>query len=560
MLVRSFLATLIITIICVHPALGQVADPAQEYIKELQRKKKLQELERSQSGQELKVPKIRDTGPDKTCFDIKSITLSGVTLLKPWDVNAITGSYVKKCMGQKAIKDLMQSITNAYFKQGYITSRVYIPKQDLKSGILKLLVIEGTIEELRYRHTDGKTKTLKGPFSKMLTAFPQAKGTILNLRDLEQGLDQINRLASSTASVDLLPGKKPGGTIVVITEKKLQRFRGYIGLDNNGSEATGEHRGRATIEMDDLLWINDSWAVSFLAAENTNIITTSLSIPYGRWTFSATGSYSENQQALTLTSLLFNQTVSTNLNLKYLLFRDAKTKIHVNGSLAHYWNSRYINAAELTPVYRGAGRVSVGGELHGKASVTSLDLGFGFGAPWWFSKAPEGAGNNGPDYNFKKLDGTFYWIKAWKWGRLIVNGYGQLSMDGLLSPDQLSIGGWDTVRGYHGAEASGDKGGYWRNEMILNLPNLSKETLSQPLHAFYSKHKTKLQPYLFLDAGKVWNNATNTQAAMMGIGGGLRLSTERINLETSVGAPLLDIENIETDKWQTYVNLTLKTF
>lgn len=545
----------------VVPSLSQsVIDPAQEFLKEQERKKKLKELERSQAGQELQTNKIKDEGLDKTCFAIKSIDLSGVTMIKPWGVTRITSPYLKNCMGQKAIKNLMQSITNEYIKKGLITSRVYIPKQDLKSGVLRLLVIEGTIEEIQYRQVEGKKKTIKGPFSKMLTAFPQLKGAILNLRDLEQGLDQINRLSSSTASVDLLPGKKPGGSIILITEKKTNRFRAYVGFDNNGSEATGENRGRASLEMDDLLWINDSWTMSFLAAENTNILTAGLSIPYGRWTFSASGSYSENQQDLTLTSLLYNQTASTNLKAQYLFYRDAKTKINLSGSLSHYWNSRYINASKLTPVYRGAGRFSAGGEFHGNGSVTSLDFGFGFGAPWWFSKKPEGAGNSGPDYSFKKIDGTFYWIKAWKWGRVIVNGHGQLSTDELLSPDQLSIGGWDTVRGYHGAEASGDKGGYWRNEVVVNLPDMPKETLPVSIQSFYSKHKSKLQPFLFFDAGQVWNNATDTDAAMMGIGGGARLSTERLNLEATIGAPLLDIENIETDEWQAYVNLTLKVF
>lgn len=561
MSLRLVVACFIICCSLISPSFAQsVIDPAQEFLKEQERKKKLQELERSRAGQELQTNKIKDEGPDKTCFAIKSIDLSGVTRIKPWDVTRITSPYLKNCMGQKAIKNLMQSITNEYIQKGLITSRVYIPKQDLKSGILKLLVIEGTIEEIQYRQVAGKKKTIKGPFSKMVTAFPQLKGAILNLRDLEQGLDQINRLASSTASVDLLPGKKPGGSIILITEKKTNRFRAYVGFDNNGSETTGENRGRASLEMDDLLWINDSWTMSFLAAENTNILTAGLSIPYGRWTLSASGSYSENQQDLTLTSLLYNQTASTNLKAQYLFFRDAKTKINLSGSLSHYWNSRYINASKLTPVYRGAGRFSIGGELHGNGSVTSLDFGFGFGAPWWFSKKPEDAGNSGPDYSFTKIDGTFYWIKAWKWGRVVVNGHGQFSTDELLSPDQLSIGGWDTVRGYHGAEASGDKGGYWRNELLLNLPEMPKDALPVSIQSFYSKHKSKLQPYLFFDAGKVWNNATNTDAAMIGIGGGARLSTERLNLEASIGAPLLDIETIETDEWQAYVNLTFKVF
>ncbi|WP_236044173.1 POTRA domain-containing protein [Klebsiella grimontii] len=39
-------------------------------------------------------------------------------------------------------------------------------------------------------------------------AFPRAEGRVLNLRDAEQGLEQLNRLNSRPLTVDILPGMR----------------------------------------------------------------------------------------------------------------------------------------------------------------------------------------------------------------------------------------------------------------------------------------------------------------------------------------------------------------
>ncbi len=61
--------------------------------------------------------------------------------------------------------------------------------------------------------TEGRveTVTLDGHQEKALKmAFPQAEGQVLNLRDIEQGLEQLNRMSSRALTVDILPGSREG--------------------------------------------------------------------------------------------------------------------------------------------------------------------------------------------------------------------------------------------------------------------------------------------------------------------------------------------------------------
>ncbi|MFK5155475.1 POTRA domain-containing protein [Glaesserella parasuis] len=59
------------------------------------------------------------------------------------------------------------------------------------------------------RVTEGKVAKLTGGSSQVNLAmlFPNIVGQPLNIKELDQGLDQANRLSSNQVSVDVLPAK-----------------------------------------------------------------------------------------------------------------------------------------------------------------------------------------------------------------------------------------------------------------------------------------------------------------------------------------------------------------
>ncbi|EON16702.1 outer membrane hemolysin activator protein [Cupriavidus sp. GA3-3] len=71
--------------------------------------------------------------------------------------------------------------------KSYVTTRVLVPEQDLSSGTLKLALLPGVIGELRFADPNlwGTRKS----------AFP-APRRLAELRDLEQGLEQMKRVPS----------------------------------------------------------------------------------------------------------------------------------------------------------------------------------------------------------------------------------------------------------------------------------------------------------------------------------------------------------------------------
>jgi hemolysin activation/secretion protein len=165
--------------------------------------------------------------PHEPKFAIRKIEILGVTRLSREEVSQLTSRYENRALGVSDINVLMEAITRAYVKRGYITTRVYLPEQNIRGGTLKLKVIEGRLESF-------STSTVKS--SQIATAFPTRPGSIIRLPDLEQGMDQLERATSVHPKIELLPGSKEGTSIVALNSANTFPVHLALGVDNLGTQ------------------------------------------------------------------------------------------------------------------------------------------------------------------------------------------------------------------------------------------------------------------------------------------------------------------------------------
>ena len=156
------------------------------------------------------VPKPKPpTGPsgNQFRFNVNTITLSGDTLIDPIDKRKILAEYEASVLSLDQINHLIAELTNWYIAKGYITTRAYATPQNIQDGDLQVTIVEGRIEGFILNG-----KPLPWQWGMLRT---QAPGDILNLRQLEQSVQHLNRLRSVGATVSIQPGTKPGYSIVV---------------------------------------------------------------------------------------------------------------------------------------------------------------------------------------------------------------------------------------------------------------------------------------------------------------------------------------------------------
>ncbi|WP_179108238.1 ShlB/FhaC/HecB family hemolysin secretion/activation protein, partial [Rodentibacter trehalosifermentans] len=207
------------------------------------------------------------------CFPINQLVLTDFNaneanpkLIQPsrfnWALNAVYAERdftLPTCIGAEGINVLLRRIQNRLIDFGYVTTRVLVEPQDLRSGMLVLTVIPGKVGHIQLQDQSAIPFATRGT---LWFAMPMTEGDILNVRDIEQGLENLKRIPSADANIELVPGETMGETDVVIQYKQGLPFHLTLGLDDSGTKATGRLQGSATFSWDNVLTLNDMFYIS----------------------------------------------------------------------------------------------------------------------------------------------------------------------------------------------------------------------------------------------------------------------------------------------------------
>lgn len=220
----------------------------------------------------------------EACQLVRQIRFQGAEHLS-WSVKTrLAKPYQGRCLTLSAINRLVRETTNAYLQRGYVTSQAYLQEQDISAGILTISASEGRIESITL---DGESKLALG------MAFPGMAGEVLNLRDIEQGMEQLNRLPSQQVNIDIQPGAHAGYSRVVL-QRSSARWPVAVsaGADNSGQKNTGTGQMNAGVTLDNPLHLAEQWSLSaarnddFSRSHRSRSLNGSLTLPYGYWLFS----------------------------------------------------------------------------------------------------------------------------------------------------------------------------------------------------------------------------------------------------------------------------------
>jgi len=534
----------------VHAALLSPAD--RDNIEQQQRDRLQQqqmqrdELERSQT---LSLPAPAPANSDeKPCFTISTINITQANHLSSSTQDKLTKPLIGKCLGIKRITQLVQEISDAYIESGYITSRAFLPEQDLSRGELNITVMEGKLQDIQLdKHSDRI----------LVMAFPGLKGKILNLRDIEQGMEQINRLRQTPVQIEILPAEQPGYSIVNLTATPEFPLSLGVGFDNSGQKSTGTGQMNGSLIASNVLGLADQWFVSgakssdFSSSHDARSVQAGMSVPYGYWLMNYSYSYSDylstvNSQGFGWRSTGDSQT--HRLNLSRVVFRNSDIKTGVSVGISNNMARNYLNDAPLASSSRKLSNVSVGINHSQKlwGGLSTLNPTFSRGVPWLGAEDDQHKPDDAPKAEFSKwsLSGSYYKPVSQK-VTFLSSVYGQWTGDRLYGNERLTIGGESSVRGFKEQYLSGDNGGYWRNELNTAL-------FSMPLLGAVSAVAAVDGGYLHHD-----NHDVNAAGTLWGGAVGLSSSAGHLSSQFTVGWPLRYPGDLAPDRVTVYYHLNV---
>ncbi|QGN38248.1 ShlB/FhaC/HecB family hemolysin secretion/activation protein [Klebsiella oxytoca] len=493
--------------------------------------------------------------PESTgqCFKVQHIQLENVTVLPLSAQRKLTTIPMEGCMTLQQIELRVRDITQDYLSRGFITSRAWLPEQDISAGNLIIAVTEGKVE----------TITLDGSQENALKmAFPQVEGQILNLRDIEQGLEQLNRLNSRSLTVDIVPGQREGYSRLELVSLS-RRFPASLDVsaDNSGQKSTGSGQMNTRLIVDNPLRLAEQWTLSagrdseFHHDRRSRSIQGGVSVPYGYWLFSAQYAWSDFYQTLSVgdTALRWRyegHVQSHQLAASRTLLRDGKQRLALDMALSRRETENRLGGVLLDVSSPTLSSVAVGLSY-------SRNIGGGYltvGPSLTHGLSLAGATRDDPAHpdlpcsEFRRFSASTSWFyplnPSLYW---LTSAYGQTTSDNLYASERLSVGGQYSVRGFKEQYLSGNRGGYWRNELTSQL-------LTLPFTG------GKLSATGALDIGHVVRQRGITEGGTLtGTSIGLELTDKWFSQSLTVGVPLSWPDSITPDKhvvyWQATVSL-----
>ncbi len=489
---------MISTVLAVFVAAGSFSSLAQPAESAAQLQRQQEERER-QLREQLEAPaNVRRDGngprkaarlpvmPEAPCFHIARIVLAGEDSARfQWALKAANrrgDRALGRCLGSEGINVVLARVQDALVARGYVTSRVLAGPQDLSTGTLVLTVVPGHVRALRFAGPSSRRASLGN-------AVPVSPGALLNLRDIEQGLENLQRVPSATADIRIEPAHDasadPGDSDLLVAWSQRRSWRGSLSIDDAGSQATGKLQANATIARDnplgwyDLFYVNLGHDVFNGSDRGSDNWTAHYDVPLRRWLVGATaGGYDYRQTVPGAFEDYVYRGRSDNAELRasVLLHRNARSRLNLRGYGWRRASRNYIDDTEVRVQRRATAGWALGLDWRlflGPATFEAgIDYRRGTGA-FGALHAPEEAFDEGTS-RLRLVEADARVVVPFRLGRQSLRYLGswraQWNRTPLVPQDRFAIGGRYSVRGFDGeVSLTGDRGWLLRNEAELSL-------------------------------------------------------------------------------------------
>jgi len=518
-------------------AFGQTPPQREEAGAQAERFREMTERERKKvEEKKAKPPKIEVqkeaekptvTGPS---FVLKEIRVTGATLFTPQDLKSVFGSYIGKLVTFKDIEMITAKIESKYKEQGFLSTAVYIPKQEISisEGIVEIAVSEGTRGELK---VEGN-RYFSLDFIKRY--FHIKKNELLNFKKLTRDILRLNQNSDLEVKTLVSPGEAPGSSDITLRVKDKFPWHAGVGVDNQGTRLTGKYRTSVYARCSNITGCGDSIFTNTLFNAGSFGESVSYVLPIDTYGTKLGFDYTYFWMKLGKEFSSFDITGNTQMYTPRISLEMALTEnfsANINAglqikSIKRFEENNTTSNDQLRLPYIGYDITSV--DSFGGGGQNSFSPQFVFGTSNFLgasSKNNTKAGRPGTGGAFVKYEQSFSRFQRMLFeSYLQIRSQFQLASRDLPSSEQLQLGGESSVRGYPEGDFLADAGASlnldWVFPMYLFPKDWKLPRSDTPL-------RNQIEPCVFMDlgGGKLIKTlpGERKEKFLMGVGGGIRV-------------------------------------
>jgi hemolysin activation/secretion protein len=456
-------------------------------------------------------------------YDIWAFKIKGNTVLSTTDVEDAVYPFAGPGRTIGDIQKAREALQAVYLAKGFQTVSVTFPAQanpNTNGGVVQLDVTELTIGRVavtgaRFFSPDDIRKA----------APSVVAGKVPNFNDLQKDLIGLSQLPDRNVIPELLTGQKPNTIDVNLKVEDKFPLHGTLELNNRNSAKTTDLRVLATASYDNLWQLGHS--VSFFGQvapqrpKDAKIISGSYlyRLPESSATITATGQYNDSDVAAVAGSNVVGRGYTLGLRASIPLPSGNKFSQSFDFGSDYKYNLEELKILVPTPPPVTSGAPLSIDPCTGTSDDRPVRLRYwpfsaGYQA-FWFGDKSQTSANTSFVFGFRGLGsstacfqrkrfgsspGFFYIRTDFSRTQLIGKNFqifgkvsGQIARDALVSGEQFSIGGLNSVRGYFESEALGDIG-----------TSLQTEVRAVGLERYFGKYVDSARVYAFGDFGTTY--------------------------------------------------------
>ncbi|MEM6252506.1 MAG: ShlB/FhaC/HecB family hemolysin secretion/activation protein [Cyanobacteria bacterium P01_D01_bin.156] len=471
------------------------------------------------------------TGPTVT---VQGFEVSGSTVFDTSDFDAVLSPLVGQASGIDELRQAADAITQLYLNQGYITSRAVLPNQPVTDGIIRLQVIEGSLEEIVIEDADRLDSYVR-------SRIELGADTPLNQFDLE---DQLRLLRADplidNIEASLRAGTGLGQSILVVRIAEAEPFEAHLTLDTDSPVSVGVVRTGANVTYRNPFGIGDQIRAAAYRATTggSHLYELSYSAPVNAMNGTVSARFLPSEFDIISPRDLANLDIEGDaqvyeLTYRQPLVRNPREEFALSLGFRHRDGDTRLLGQDFTSNSASViqfGQDYIHRDVQGAWALRSQ---FSLGVDWL-----DATNESSP-----RADSQFVsWLGQAQRAQilnqdhlLVVQGDIQLANDTLLGSEQFVIGGRQSVRGYGQNARFGDNG---IRLSVEDRITVQRDESGTPIML--------LTP--FVDMAAVWNSQSgttvNNDRFLLGTGVGFTYRpVEGLDLHLDVGVPLVDIND-----------------
>lgn len=396
----------------------------------------------------------------------EGLSVAGDRLMETAEFRALVTPFLGQPLSLRALDRLTRDVVLYFRQHSRPVVDVLVPEQNVSSGTVQILVVEGRLGEVRVEGNKWFSN------EQIISSVRARPGEIIEGAPLLADLAWINENAFREVDLVFTRGNASGETDIILRTRDRLPLRGYVGYEDSGNALTGFDRvlfgvnwGNA-FKSDQQLNYQLSASPDFrkLVAHSGSYIIPLRSL---RHTLTLFGSYAESRPELA-NGLFALKGRSAQLSARYRVplpaegtwtraftagvdFKRSNNNLSFGGTQVFAQENDVVQALATYAVSHLDKHGVIAGEL--TVAVSPGGLSSGDHAPAYTAARSLAR----PDYTYARLElerrtklpAGFTWI---------ARGTAQLASANLLGSEQLGLGGASSPRGYEEREANGDDG------------------------------------------------------------------------------------------------------